>query len=194
MGKNFDVLMYWGPTLSTAIISVLSSLHLNHRSISADVKAKSRIKWIEEVRDVTVSFISSCDDLINYVNFRPYNDATPDEKMEYENLMKKTIKYANELKLFFPDNRSDCDDQEDHSEIIRDMKQSKSNRGMDVKMIYLFDEMSKISSEVLSQLDCYERADIQEHFKKLPSSYSEDISYAVSRYLKIEWDRAKEGK
>ncbi len=195
MKKFLEVLIKWGPTISTAIISFISAYLLNRKSISANVKAKSRIKWIEEVRTVTVNFLSSCNELINYVNFRPNGDATPDEKMEYENLMTRTIKYAIELKLFFSYKPSDYNNKrEKHGLIISEMECSSSNQGMNVKMIYLFDEISEIASKALSQLDDLERADVYDYFKKLPPSYSKDVSYAVSRYLKIEWDRAKKGK
>lgn len=192
----FEILKEWGPTTSTAFISAISALYLNKKSIDANIKAKSRIKWIQKVRSLTVEFLSRCDSLLDYVAFRPENYATPQEKMEYEKRMRQVINSEIALKIFFPylENDYRCLG-ETHSKIIEEMKNSNCNEEMNAKIVYLLEEISTLSREGIPTLDDDElcRADVKEHFDTLPPTYRDDVSYAVSRYLKIEWDRAKNG-
>ena len=170
--------------------------NIEKAKIDANLKSSSRIHWIQEVRVAAVNFISSGEAALNYVNSRSDEYITIKNSETYYNNMMTVIKCSNVLTLFFGYEPSYFKDKEmDHSDIMKKLKSQKNNVNVNLIMVTLFEELSRLSKEGISQLgdDFVGSADIKNIFNRLPENYFSDVSYAVSRYLKIEWDRAKNG-
>lgn len=214
------------------------------KKINVDLIAKSRLKWIEEVRSIASDLIS---DFLEFQNL---------EIIEFERL--NTLrKNAELLKLYFNSNGQNSEFVEDIEKIKNLLREEDSNKGKNIYIKKYIDHIidsipkGKYSTEYeiiakqnqLEQLrgqiyNLEEDADYVEIWsddaddyisvpttKKIPEKYQEqsnfifeqidllkkyiskkkeenqqyandvsDFREAMSLYLKIEWDRAKEGK
>lgn len=168
---------------------------LSKAKIDADLKAKARIEWINQVRELTSIYISELSKLdlilentIKISSFyvanqeglnSPYNDGSLNQEF-YENisLMKNsriTIKeYSEKILLYFSE-------KQDHNEIEELI--SKTPNEYHKYMVNL-DNNIPISLKLDSMIQ------YQEEIKKNIS----DIRSILRHYLKTEWDKAKEGK
>lgn len=163
----------------------------------AKLKSSSRIKWIEDVRNATARFIENYDLLADELNPGVEGELTPFEKSRYDKVSRQVINSETVLELFFPYDIKDKDLtsitlEKAMSQIIN----SKSNKGLNVYMVVLFKEVRLYSESIIRKLtnDYIVLDDIKSEINELPSTYRDDIVYAISKYLKIEWDIAKNGR
>ncbi|WP_162596391.1 hypothetical protein [Lacticaseibacillus paracasei] len=170
--------------------------NIEKAKIDANLKSSSRIHWIQEVRVAAVNFISSGEALLDYVNSSSDESITINRRKTYHKNMMTVIKCSNVLTLFFGYKTSYFKDKKmSHSDIMKKLKSQKNNVNVNLIMVTLFEEMSRLSKDGISRLGegYVGGTDIKDIFNQLPENYFSDVSYAVSRYLKIEWDRAKNG-
>lgn len=214
------------------------------KKINVDLIAKSRLKWIEEVRSIASDLIS---DFLEFQNL---------EIIEYErlNILRKN---AELLKLYFNSNGQNGEFVEDIKEIKNLLKEEDSNKGKNIYIKKYIDHIIRlipkgkysIKYEIISKQNqvaqlrgqIYNLEEDSDYVKiwsddakdnisvpttkKIPEKYQEQANFlfeqidvlnkyiskkkdenqqyasdisdfreAMSLYLKIEWDRAKEGK
>ena len=198
-----DFLERWGPTLVTAIISALSAWFLNKKSISADVKAKSRINWIQKTKEQTLDYIMACTELLE--ELRKMN---PESKYaETDSLVEmcyKVVKTGNALILEFGTKKSSNEANKKFKDIEEILMKSENNENKNkdivVHILHVVNPISKflidrekrfLKDDALENGGITSIADVINAYDETYISNTRDI---MRRYLKIEWDIAKKGK
>lgn len=192
----------------------------NNRKISADIKSKSRIKWIQDVRNITIEYIHCIDNILNSgVTFNIVQGfEEPDYHDDYYKNRTKLKEIACKLKLYFPDLESENDKKSEMakryyeiSEVINDINAPVDNHYYRKRYKALHD----YNCELLNDLFCkksnkYKNYKIKEYMSinwltivNMSAAeeyisevyrYMENFQNIISIYLKIEWDKAKTGK
>lgn len=163
-------------------IGVFSTLFISSKNINAELKAKTRLDWIREVRTLTAEIIKNLHELLilvdKYKEISFTNGGLTDKeifqfKVENAELDAELFKNLNMYKLYF-------------STITKDLNRyitNEENKKMHLHADKIKDQMLKLSSEVLkNKEDLYDPRVI------------EDFREETSDYIKKEWDRAKENK
>lgn len=161
-------------------IGVFSTLFISSKNINAELKAKTRLEWIREVRTLTAEIIKNLHELLilvdKYKEIRfSKGGLTKEEifqfKVENAELDAELFKNLNMYKLYF-------------STITKDLNRyitNEENKKMHLHADKIEDQMLKLSREVLKNQDDLYDPRIIEDFRK-----------ETSDYIKKEWDRAKE--
>lgn len=161
-------------------IGVFSTLFISSKNINAELKAKTRLEWIREVRTLTAEIIKNLHELLilvdKYKEIRfSKGGLTKEEifqfKVENAELDAELFKNLNMYKLYF-------------STITKDLNRyitNEENKKMHLHADKIEDQMLKLSREVLKNQDDLYDPRVIEDFRK-----------ETSDYIKKEWDRAKE--
>lgn len=188
---------------ATSIITVIT-LGINawdsRRKFKADLISKSRIKWIEDVRNATAGLIQSfynkhSHEVTKYgILLRLYfaNDGAGIPKANKENLILKEVTTKNRVEWT------------NNQKIINVLINKESNVG---KNSYLNSYISNVIPLITGRVEPsgpYEMIRIMESgvtgIEKVESAeqmcglYISNICEIIRIYLKIEWDRAKKGE
>lgn len=202
--KDFlEVLKAWGPTLATAIISALSAWHLNKKSISADVKAKSRIHWIQLTKKQALDYIMACTELLEELKtmdpFSTYEETDPLVAPCYQ-----VLKTGNALILEFGTKQASDKATEDFADIEVTLLAHKNNKDMNKYIVaHILHVVNPISEFLIKRenrfLDTPALANnfiasINDVIGIFDEKYIQDTRDIMRQYLKREWDIAKKGK
>lgn len=188
---------------------------MEQKKIDADIKAKARIKWIEDVRQNSANLIK---DLSNLQNYSP---------VENPELSDSLVKNSELLMLYF--SSKEFTEPSDSMSVVNSMPEDGSS-----PLILRIDNKSRtllsntknnesknplIKAYIISLIDLFKKVDvhkkielkrkIEREHNKLQDVNEEwkninneifytmrELSYFreyISIYLKIEWDRAKQG-
>ena len=168
----------------------------NQKKIDADLKANARIEWIQEVRKATSRFISACYCLVRM-----------EEKLEKDNNkdeMKKVFPRIQEIGLllilyFGPDKKGENEDIANRVNdilnriekfVIDDIK-GKTNERIEINERKL--KRDDIGLAQICNISNKQRSIVAEYktfIDKLENDLRE-FNGMIRKYLKIEWDRAK---
>lgn len=147
---------------------------ITERTISANLKAKARIDWIQKVREASSSFLSSVLKLKGLTNERigsinSQTSRTLDDKIinELNQFQEKRLL----LKLYFGTNT-------ENNKVVDDIEKINT-------IVSKF-----IKSQQTGTLD----QNNYESFMKDIDENVETFNEAIRKYLKFEWDRAKKGE
>ncbi|EER56041.1 hypothetical protein NEIFL0001_1329 [Neisseria flavescens SK114] len=179
MNNNFQ----WGSIAAlVALIAAIMQMFNNKKSIDANLKAKSRVEWIQNVRKLSADFIR-----ISY---------------EYKGLMDKYIEIDNEKNILFIDKEIENDDKDKI-----DMKWAEFLYTYNLLLLYFqkgenIDEFNKISNNKIIQSARELRNQVKNYRYKVNGMkgnpfYEQGVKPFrdnMREYLKGEWDRAKSGK
>ncbi|WP_197241224.1 hypothetical protein [Bacillus cereus] len=90
-----------------ALINIFNGYKTNKSNFKANVVAKSRIEWIQEVRKKSVDFMSACHNLFEFIRSQ---DENPRNKEEFLKLKHEVEKHGALLILYFgPDSNKNND-------------------------------------------------------------------------------------
>lgn len=191
---------------------------LSKDKISADVKSKSRIIWIQDVRGLTAELLTSYNKYFDYdenTHYYDLNKTVKDYSFNYSNYISEISTKSNKLMLYF--SNADKKDKvklnlmgelsykdKNDEESIKKIK--KVNEEI-LKFLYNTDDNSlknDLLSEFIKQLNtCVKNVSHSytkqsentiEKNKEMINGYLSELQNTISIYLKIEWDIAKEGR
>lgn len=199
----FEILKEWGPTISTALISAISALYLNKKSISADVKAKSRINWIQKTKEQTLDYIMACTELLEELR-KKNPESTYVETDSLVEMCYKVVKTGNALILEFGIKGSSNEEKKKFKDIEENLLKSESNENKNEDIVaHILHVVEPISNFLIERERRFEGNDallnggitsISDVTLAYDEKYISDTRDIMRRYLKIEWDIAKEGK
>lgn len=147
---------------------------LENKKIAADIKAKSRIKWLQEVRSHTSNMISKHTKYLKAFKLCQNHDSDENERLKSESYM-DFVESIDFLRLYF----------------VHTDKPKK----IDIKD--LNDENSELYISIFKDTNEDKHAYIGPLLNELKkqaeqkSKYIEIIIQSIGKYLKIEWDKAK---
>lgn len=174
-----------------AIIGTVIKPIVENRQKTRELRMKTRLEWISEVRTISsdlvtnlIFFYNEVYALSNY--FVTDTGRTLEKKMEEANdkineinVSKKEIqKNASLLRLYFNANDSE----------------GKNKPVIDKIKSVVFTTLSMMNSENLGTHDFSKVMNDPKKYADLCENSIADFSDIISNYLKSEWDRAKEGK
>lgn len=171
----------------------------NQKRLNADIKATAIIKWIQNVREATTSFVSSC-----YSMIRIIENGNKDE-------IRKCFKDINEksilLKLYFgPDKNGD---NEKIIKMIEEIVSYAEDYFVDIKNDYTKNEIKKCEKQIKALSNSRLKAPEEIYaikkdkeliikgsfFKKVDlEDKLNDFVEELRRYLKEEWKKARDNK
>lgn len=172
--------------LTSSLISTWVNYKSNKKKLNADLIAKSRIEWIQEVRKLTAEFISySSNSLIIHTKMTQTKDLEEMKKLgnEYRENIFHLGEKLNLLELYLPEKSFD---KKTHAESDnkRNIKYKKKLKNVRKTVRELINEMTKQQND--EEFKKEKRAKLNKVNRKL-TNYS-------SNYLKIEWETAKKIK
>lgn len=157
---------------------------ITNQQISANIKAQSRIDWIQHVRLATTNLI------ISYFEYWS-NDNTK----EYLNKVHESTIL---LSLYFGDKRNEYgmsisdesffkEKKLENKRLMQVLKKTKDNEGKNAIIVDLIKSLyTALESNAPSETKSIVQTDIE--------NYLIDLQEVISLYLKLEWDRAKDNK
>ncbi|EOT51330.1 MULTISPECIES: hypothetical protein [Enterococcus] len=170
--------------------------------IDADLKAKARLEWISQVRELVAVYMSEISNIVSLIDkinqsyIFNYLDKsikyTQDEKFEnfikftdtklqivFENHKFKINELSEKILLYFSD-------KEEHHDIEEIIKEASSQiLHLEVIKDFLYIQKPETISDTVSGFN---------EIRKFLSENIMDIRIIFREYLKQEWDKAKEGK
>ncbi|HRR78395.1 MAG TPA: hypothetical protein P5191_16575 [Ruminococcus sp.] len=192
--------------------SLVSALIQNRKSIDADIKAKSRIEWIQRVREATAEFVTACYDSLNskkisknhsVIEEKGYllklyfgNDKKDDPPIDilYEDSNKgknnKIYNKINHLMNCFEKGELDREYQKIFDDLIEFIAKCRGEEIWEVNDRLEYDSIpitDKIENSVQYRNFINKERVVNE---KIKSDIKEFVDI-IRLYLKIEWDRAK---
>lgn len=186
--------------LLSAFVKSFNDARINKKRIKADLVAKSRIEWIQEVRKLTAEFITLSTNTV-LVHKRIINSkSTKDESKWIEEFYNNTEELANKqnlLKLYLPKYKTKksylpkyitkkkfVDINEDNSGVKMNLSNERYN--------YYIDEIRNYIS-ILNYEKEEQKLDesILENKAENVFYANEELSNYSSTYLKNEWEKAK---
>ncbi|QDK70523.1 hypothetical protein [Lactococcus protaetiae] len=162
-----------------AIISLFSaclSVWGIKRNIDANLRAKARIEWIQEVRKQTATV---------YKSYRELRSAY----LQKSGRAIAYTKYQTDLrllKLYFADNDDNISGESNKAVIL---KNSKNNKSKNKYLINVIDGLQEVKSRLNENDILAATGDFSQYYVEL-----DELMEYISIYLKIEWDKAKKGK
>lgn len=160
-----------------AFFSAYTNLKAADRKNEVDVKIKSRIAWIQEVRHKTADVLAAYYEYKLFHN-KLSNNSSHDLKLDELKAKLKFLKSVELLSLYFADDSkvpNNLNLQDKNSEgyqlLLTPKKGRHTNKG---KHPYIIKLLDSLKDNTLTKDD-----DIQK------------LKQIISQYLKIEWDRAK---
>lgn len=178
--------------LITAVISIFNVGRTNKSNFKANIVAKSRIEWIQEVREKSAEFLTSCYDLSKLYDIK-YFDQEADEEInkEIKKLKTEVQKNATLLTLYFgPDSSQN---NEIITVIIDDLVQLLRNESLWTRRDDLFEELNNLN--VLSDLlRIYFKAEWKRAIGELDDSEVQDYLRQNKVYRRIRHIFRKEVK
>lgn len=171
----------------------------NQKKIDADLKARARIEWIQDVRKATSRFITACYCILKIDNYNreemkeifPDIQETglllilyfgPDKSGENDKVTKEINKILKKIEKFIiGDYKSKIFDEID--DLSKEIDQCFDDESLDPEIQE--DECFSISCRQGILIDEYE------HFKNETIHDLKSFSWIIRQYLKTEWDRAK---
>lgn len=218
-----DVFQWIGVTAIVAIVSFLVTTVNNFKKNKQDLVSKSRIDWIQRVREDASIFISSLSDytlltvqLSNYIN----------SEIQKQNITQNLFIFGDSKKIieYNLDNISKEDLEEilKQESIIESLKRNKENNHIillhkskmslyfpiedtDKRNEKVLEKIKSVSAQVLQSDNILNVKNVQdvglrnvmldtEVYEVQCNKKIEELSTLISSYLKIEWDKAKRGK
>lgn len=184
-------------TFVGVFINVSTQKKIAKQQIDANLKAKARIEWITLVRGLVSEYIS------NYYKITVIVDRiSKEEKSKLGNIRAKNTKTTENVYDQLIENNQD--------EIIilkRELSEAVSNSISISEQIFLLfadsDEHKQIRELFTSSIGFLKEINASESYEneneilnKLDENYENvaEIRDSISKYLKIEWDKAKEGQ
>lgn len=184
-------------TFVGVFINVSTQKKIAKQQIDANLKAKARIEWITLVRGLVSEYIS------NYYKITVIVDRiSKEEKSKLGNIRAKNTKTT--------ENVYDQLIEKNQDEIIilkRELSEAVSNSISISEQIFLLfadsDEHKQIRELFTSSIGFLKEINASESYEneneilnKLDENYENvaEIRNSISKYLKIEWDKAKEGQ
>ncbi|EIP8268504.1 hypothetical protein LT234_001832 [Enterococcus faecalis] len=184
-------------TFVGVFINVSTQKKIAKQQIDANLKAKARIEWITLVRGLVSEYIS------NYYKITVIVDRiSKEEKSKLGNIRAKNTKTT--------ENVYDQLIEKNQDEIIilkRELSEAVSNSISISEQIFLLfadsDEHKQIRELFTSSIGFLKEINASESYEneneilnKLDENYENvaEIRDSISKYLKIEWDKAKEGQ
>lgn len=167
------------------LIGVFFTWFVSFRRINADLKAKTRLEWIKEVRLITVNIIDNVEQLINIANKYEHILAINKKlsKEENDNFLHEfnkgtaeLVKNINLYKLYFP--------------LIKRRFGKYTTNSENEKMHRLADVVLNEHANIYLQVQAI---DSEYEFRSNPIVLIQ-FRDATSDYLKKEWDKAKRNK
>ncbi|WP_436959423.1 hypothetical protein [Staphylococcus xylosus] len=172
--------------LASSLISTWVNYKSNKKKLNADLIAKSRIEWIQEVRKLTAKFISySNNSLIIHTKMTQTKDLKEMEKLgnEYRENFFHLGEKLNLLELYLPEKSFD---KKTHAE-------SKNKRNIEYKK-----KLKNVKKTVRALINEMTKQQNDEEFKKEKranlNKVNKELTNYSSNYLKIEWETAKKVK
>lgn len=189
-------------TLIVSGINVFLTSRGNKRKIEADVKSKSRIEWIQTVRNISAEYIASIYSISPILEKKyVWNEEIDDESLQ-KNLYNFLLQSAR-LRLYFANTTN--------------FKGKMNAQGMltfdPYEIEYMLNDNNnkekngKIQEYIMSferLIEDYSKGHVDDSLKGNSKSvialtynvmkYTDNFTQIISIYLKIEWDRAKQGK
>lgn len=183
------------------IITVTITIWSNHDKINANLKAQSRIQWIQEVRKITADLINSHYKLLDSTNEK---DATK--------ALSEVRRITTLFSLYFSYSKNDDSGFNLFLEFKEKSEATKNNNNLLRK---IFSQSNKNKNQIItslaSSLEVMQNYNVHSlkfyNPKELSSShkltmdpkaftlmYLNNFQQSVSLYLKIEWDRAKNNR
>ena len=170
----------------SSILKIIFDFFINRRTVKADLVAKSRIEWIQEVRKLTAKFISySNNSLIIHTKMTQTKDLKEMEKLgnEYRENFFHLGEKLNLLELYLPEKSFD---KITHAE-------SKNKRNIEYKK-----KLKNVKKTVRALINEMTKQQNDEEFKKEKranlNKVNKELTNYSSNYLKIEWETAKKVK
>ena len=144
----------------------------NQKKIDADLKASARIEWIQDVRKATSKFIAAC-----YGFIRLENDFNQEVLHDIEETGLLLILY------FGPDKSGNNNE---IVKVVNTILEAIQLLAKGEKGLKDYDKLSKLGEEGLKNLD-NDLKKVQKQFEQL----LKELNEMIRKYLKTEWDRAK---
>src|SRR5699024_8255575 len=168
------------------LIGTFSTWMVSSRRIDADLKAKTRLEWIKEVRVLTVEIINSyyiIDELHTEVTFfkMASSDMTPWFSNEYKEIKKELLKMRKKVdlyKLYFAKIRGN----------EANVYQYINNEN--IRMHNLIDLVYEETEKFKEHLETPNKEIRVVGNQKIIENFRDE----TSNYIKKEWDKAKDNK
>lgn len=199
-----------------SIITIFTTNTVEKMKIRADIKAKSRIKWIQEVRELTSELLTSYNNFIVLDDqyFLMGRDISKDPYYNYElskiNSEIMTTSYKLMLyfspskkikggklnlkdELSFGDEKKGEEISKKNSQVLGFLYNTKNNSQKNALLCGFIKQLSEctIYSSYFFEFDT--DSDVLNN-RKIIKDYFFELQNIISIYLKIEWDIAKKGK
>ena len=177
------VFAFLGVMLS-AILKMICDYLINKRTVKADLVAKSRIEWIQEVRKLTADFITTSTDAVfiaqNYTIAQNRDDELKFLR-ELDDKIVEAMMQVNLLKLYIPIHKAkgDLTDINDDKKIV-EKNASNNNYIFYCKNIVL--KLHELRKGIV--------ASSKDDLEKGVFVATEELSRYSSVYLKKEWEKA----
>lgn len=152
----------------------------NHQ-ISANIKAQSRINWIQDVRIATTNLI------ISYFEYWSNDNTQKDLNKVHERTILLSLYFGDKRNEYGISIASESFFKADKLENDRLMKLLKKDSDNDGKNAIIVDLIKSLYSALESTLPSKTESIVQKNIE----NYLIQLQEVISLYLKIEWDRAK---
>jgi hypothetical protein len=183
-----DVFQVSSLSALVVVIALGVSWRVNNKTIKANIVSKSRIEWIQKVREESANFISSCSKFIDYSD--TYDIKVTDETTGLYQLKVGTIMKAS-ITLEKKEAKAKLKDLGDgNGGSIKEKLRGDINRTGSLLILYFGPDNSNNNDRVVSIIQnimgLVNNDTVDERVKKLFELFIDEIR----TYLKVEWKRS----
>ncbi|XKF73201.1 hypothetical protein LG337_09060 [Staphylococcus pseudoxylosus] len=179
----------------SSILKIIFDFFINRRTVKADLVAKSRIEWIQEVRKLTAEFISISmksfrlhTNIINASTVHQVNVAMTEYSNNYFELTKK----YNLLRLYLPEVTYKKDKKIKPKNWFKRREKQKFPNDFNMKYMKVLNDVRSASRTLKQNASTHKtNSELKTKDKLSLKNANKDLAIFSAEYLKNEWQKAK---